>query len=352
MEFFLPPRAIRNVQSMAVSENKELLVVCEQMCGSSAAIRGSNHNHHPNRSSSSHSMATTTTMNHQNHSRSHESSCHPNMNASALSHPTAAPSSNNHTNSQMHQISIYKVSSRTCVRTIATQSHVPILSVSFSADTNYLVTLEDGPSYRIAYWKWSNAKLLAQAACPSRGTRIRMSPVNPSIITISGPVVFRAWTITNTGGCPDSDLRMMHLIPQVREMEHFVDHVWVQQYLVTVSEVGTLLIFQSTSGAADPSNHPNHHHHHHHHGDATATSSSASSHAKQPHGGLHGSGHGHHVELLHSTKLNASTMTTATSSLPLLGKVQTITASAKGFVVAGTAGLFSVYEFSVRSKMT
>ncbi|OQR99885.1 WD domain-containing protein [Achlya hypogyna] len=234
MEFFHPTRAVRSVQSMCVSLNKELLVVCEQ-----ANARFSR-------------------------SISDQLGVHPN------------------------QISIYKLLTRARVKAIPTQSHAPILSVAFSADNKTIVTLEDAPTYRIAYWKWSTAKLVATATCPSRGTRVRISPFNANFLTVSGPMVLRAWTLS-------ADLRMSNLVPQIREQEHFVDHVWVRQYLVTVSEIGTLLIFQGSDDG---------------------------------------------VELVHSTKLSALQSTFQ------VGKVQTICASAKGFVLAGTSGLFSVFEFS------
>ncbi|OQR89992.1 WD domain-containing protein [Thraustotheca clavata] len=238
MEFFHPTRGIRCVHSMCLSLNKELLVVCEQ-----ASARFSKN-------------------------ISDQLGVNPN------------------------QISIYKTHSRAKLKSIPSQSHAPILSVAFSADNKCLATLEDAPTYRIAYWKWSTAKLVAHAPCPSRGTRIRFNPFNSNFLTISGPMVLRAWSLTTT-----MDLRMSNLIPQIREQEHFVDHVWVRQYLVTISELGTLLIFQ---GSDDKDG----------------------------------------VELVHSTKLSQLQSTFQ------VGKVQTICASSKGFVLAGTSGLFSVFEFS------
>ncbi|ETW00491.1 hypothetical protein H310_07106 [Aphanomyces invadans] len=236
MEFLHPTRAIRSVQSMCVSANKELLAVCEQ-----AGARFSKN-------------------------ISDQLGVSPN------------------------QISIYKLASRSRLKTLPSQSHSPILSIAFSADNKTIATLEDAPSYRIGYWKWSTSKLVAHAPCPSRGTRIRICPVNSNFVTISGPMVLRAWTLTSTG-----DLRMTNLIPQIREQEHFVDHVWIKEYLVTVSELGTLLTFR----AADDG-----------------------------------------VELVHSTKLGQI------SPQLTLGKIETITASTKGFVLAGAAGSFGVFEFS------
>ncbi|RHY33666.1 hypothetical protein DYB32_002016 [Aphanomyces invadans] len=236
MEFLHPTRAIRSVQSLCVSANKELLAVCEQ-----AGARFSKN-------------------------ISDQLGVSPN------------------------QISIYKLASRSRLKTLPSQSHSPILSIAFSADNKTIATLEDAPSYRIGYWKWSTSKLVAHAPCPSRGTRIRICPVNSNFVTISGPMVLRAWTLTSTG-----DLRMTNLIPQIREQEHFVDHVWVKEYLVTVSELGTLLTFRATDDG---------------------------------------------VELVHSTKLGQI------SPQLTLGKIETITASTKGFVLAGAAGSFGVFEFS------
>ncbi|KAG9413957.1 Cilia- and flagella-associated protein 57 [Aphanomyces cochlioides] len=237
MEFFHPTRGIRSVQSMCVSANRELVAVCEQ-----ASARFSKN-------------------------ISDQLGVNPN------------------------QISIYKLGTRARLKMLPTQSHAPILSVAFSADTRCLATLEDAPTYRISYWKWGTAKLVAHAACPSRGTRIRICPSNANLITISGPMVLRTWTLTSSG-----DLRMANLIPQIREQEHFVDHVWVRDYLVTVSEVGTLLTFRCTEDAR--------------------------------------------VELIHSTRLNQMSVNLAS------GKVETIAASTKGFVLAGTEGMFGVFEFS------
>ncbi|KAH9126591.1 hypothetical protein LEN26_008871 [Aphanomyces euteiches] len=237
MEFFHPTRGIRSVQSMCVSANRELVAVCEQ-----ASARFSKN-------------------------ISDQLGVNPN------------------------QISIYKLGTRARLKMLPTQSHAPILSVAFSADTRCLVTLEDAPTYRISFWKWGTAKLVAHAACPSRGTRIRICPSNANLITISGPMVLRMWTLTSSG-----DLRMANLIPQIREQEHFVDHVWVRDYLVTVSELGTLLTFRCTEDAR--------------------------------------------VELIHSTRLNQMSVNLAS------GKVETIAASTKGFVLAGTEGIFGVFEFS------
>lgn len=247
MEFVHPTRHVKSAQCFHVSPNRELLAVAE-VCHSSSA-------------------GNTTSP----------------LKSSVLSATTASLL---HDQDQ-HMVSIYNLNSRARIRSLPLPAQTSIASCSFSADNKFLAVLEDSPAHNLTYWKVSNAKLIASCKCASRGSRVRIHPLNGSFLSVSGPTIFKYWVWTN------HEFKISNFLPQLREQEHFVDHVWLKHYMVTVSERGLLLAFRSST-------------------DLTS------------------------VDLAHSSRCRQ----------PSYVRLECLAAHAKGFVVGGSAGFFSVYEAS------
>lgn len=259
MEFLHHTRTARSVQCVHVSPNRDLLAVAEI--------------HHSNASSL------------------------PPASADALlspGKPTAtslAVSAHLHEQHQQHVLCIYKTASRSRVRAIPLPHHSSIVSCSFSACNKFLALLEDAPTHSVTYWKVSNAKLLASCKCPSRGARIHIHPNNPSYLSVSGPTVLKYWIWTT-----NNEFKIGNFLPQLREQDRFVDHVWTKDLMLALSEKGLLLCFRASTDFAT-------------------------------------------VDLVHSYRCHHVSFV----------RMECITAHAKGFVLGGSAGFFSVYETSVRA---
>jgi hypothetical protein len=126
------------------------------------------------------------------------------------------------------------------VRSIPLPVNSSVVSCSFSHDNKFLAVLEDAPAHTVTYWKVSNAKLVASCKCPSRGSRIHISPTNANFISVSGPTTLKYWVWTN------NDFKIANFLPQLKDQEHFVDHTWLKEHMIALTERGLLLCFRST----------------------------------------------------------------------------------------------------------
>ncbi|DBA02371.1 TPA: hypothetical protein N0F65_007190 [Lagenidium giganteum] len=261
MDFLEPTHTVQAIQSFHVSADREYLAVAEVHCSSVV---------------DSLVAMVTTPLKTQ-------------MQQPMITGGTASPfGSHSHVEQkQQHVLSIYKVSTRHRTRTLALSHSATIVSCSFSADNKFLVMLEDAPSHNVTYWKVSTGKLLASSKCPSRGSRIHISPNNSSYISVSGPTILKYWVWTQ------NDFKIGNLLPPTREQEHFVDHIWLREYMAAVSERGMLLCFRSTPDYAG-------------------------------------------VDLVHTYKCHQ----------PSFVRLECIATHTKGFVIGGSAGFFSMYECS------
>lgn len=266
MGFLHPIRHVKSVQCFSVSPNRELLAVAEIWHSLAASTSGQHVPPSPSKAATSASTSAVTP----------NSAAAMSMAASLLREQ------------EQRVISIYNVATRTRVRSIPLPAHASIVSCGFSADNKFLAVLEDAPAHNVTYWKVSNAKLIASCKSPSRGTRVHIHPGNASFLSVSGPSILKYWVWTNR------EFRIGNFLPTLRDQEHFVDHVWLHQYMVAVSERGLLLVFRST-------------------------------------GDMMG------VDLAHSSRCHQ----------PSFVRLECLAAHAKGFVVGGSAGFLSVYEASV-----
>lgn len=262
MEFFHHTKGVKTVQCFHISPNREFIAIAEI--------------HHNNASSLQQGSSSASAV----------TAVSPIKNSPSTS---LALSAHLHEQHQQHVLCIYKTSSRARVRSIPLPHSSSIVSCSFSACNKFLALLEDAPTHNVTYWKVSNAKLIASCKCPSRGARIHINPNNASYISVSGPMVLKYWIWTN------SEFKIGNFLPQLREQEHFVDHIWMKEYMVALSEKGLLLCFRATADYAS-------------------------------------------VDLVHSYRCHHLSFV----------RMECITAHAKGFVLGGSAGFFSIYETSVR----
>lgn len=260
MEFLHHTKGVRSVQCFHISPNREFIAVAEV--------------HHTNASSP------------------------PQAGPSAAASPAKAAASltlsaHLHEQHQQHALCIYKTATRSRVRTIPLPHNSSIVSISFSACNKFLALLEDAPTHNMTYWKVSTAKLVASCKCPSRGARIHINPSNASYLSVSGPMVLKYWIWTK------SEFKIGNFLPQLREQEHVVDHVWTKEYMIALSEKGLLLCFRTSADYAS-------------------------------------------VDLVHSYRCHHLSFV----------RMECITVHAKGFVLGGSAGFFSIYESSVRTEET
>ncbi|KAF1330075.1 Wd repeat-containing protein 65, partial [Globisporangium splendens] len=265
MEFFHHTKAVQSVQCFNVSPNRELIAIAEI--------------HHTNASPS---QSTTTAA---------SGSTLPLPSPVNKAQSSLAMSAHLQEQQQQHVLCIYKTASRSHVRSLLLPHHSSIVSCSFSTCNKFLALLEDAPTHNVTYWKVSNTKLLASCKCPSRGSRIHIHPQNPSYISVSGSMVLKYWIWSN------SEFKIGNFVLQLREHEHFVDHVWMKEYMVALSEKGLLLCFRATTDFAS-------------------------------------------VDLVHSYRCHHLSFV----------RMECITAHAKGFVLGGSAGFFSIYETSEDPK--
>ncbi|KAG3110508.1 hypothetical protein PI124_g6033 [Phytophthora idaei] len=264
MEFFHHIRHVNCIQSFQLSPNRELLAVAEvhqQGMGQIAAC----------------GAASTTT-------------------ATPLSISSFATSPLKGSNvalqtllrdQETHALAIYKLGTKTRVRSIPLPANSNVVSCSFSADNKFLAVLEDAPAHTVTYWKVSNSKLLASCKCPSRGSRIHISPTNANFISVSGPATLKYWVWTN------NDFKISNFLPQLKDQEHFVDHTWLKEHMIALSERGLLLCFRI---ALDGCN----------------------------------------ADLVHSCRCHQ----------PSHVRMECVTTHGKGFVLGGSAGFFSIFEAS------
>ncbi|GMF09271.1 unnamed protein product [Phytophthora lilii] len=263
MEFFHHVRHTKSIQSFQLSLNRELLAVAE-IFQQSVALSGQ---------LSTGGVAST-------------------MTATPLSIPSlmaSPPKGGSSVTLQAPQrdqearaIAIYKLGSKTRVRSIPLPANSNVVSCSFSADNKFLAVLEDAPAHTVTYWKVGNAKLVASCKCPSRGSRIHISPTNANFISVSGPTTLKYWVWTN------NDFKISNFLPQLKDQEQFVDHTWLKEHMIALSERGLLLCFRITLDGCS-------------------------------------------ADIVHSSRCHQ----------PSHVRMECVTAHAKGFVLGGSAGFFT-----------
>ncbi|RLN75172.1 hypothetical protein BBJ28_00017929 [Nothophytophthora sp. Chile5] len=273
MEFFHPVKHVKAVQTFHIAANRELLAVAEV--------------HQLNGSVSGQALAAGTSSTALSTAATGSLSPSPTMTGFNV----ALPTQSREQQQQQHALSIYKLSSKIRVRSIPLPTNSTVVSCSFSADNKFLAVLEDSPSHSVTYWKVSSAKLVASSKCPSRGVRIHISPGNAGFLSVSGPTLLKSWSWSN------SDFKSANCLPQSKDQEHFVDHTWLKDHMVALSERGLLLCFRLSADAVS-------------------------------------------VELIYSFR----------SHQPSYVRMECVTAHGKGFVLGGSAGFFSIYEASDDAK--
>ncbi|KAL3668185.1 hypothetical protein V7S43_007046 [Phytophthora oleae] len=251
MEFFHHVRHTRYIQSFQLSPNRELLAVAEVY----------------QQTADSNSTATLL------------SGTSPGKGSVALQ--------SQFRDQEARALAIYKLGTKTRVRNIPLPANSNVVSCSFSADNKFLAVLEDAPAHTVTYWKTSNSKLVASCKCPSRGSRIHISPANANFISVSGPTTLKYWMWTN------NDFKISNFLPQIKDQEHFVDHTWLKEHMIALSERGLMLCFRITLDGCS-------------------------------------------ADLVHSSRCHQ----------PSHVRIECVTAHGKGFVLGGSAGFFSIYEAS------
>ena len=184
-------------------------------------------------------------------------------------------------------ISIYATNTLQRLKCIMHTTSANIISLAFSFNSKILVTLDDGKTTAsINYWNWNAKKCVSSATSPPGGTRIRISNADATFLTVSGHKHLKVWTLLK------SELKMSTLVPLLREQENFVDHIWVSEHIVVISDHGSVHCFAPSSNATMG------------------------------------------YELVHSITIKLSNQ----------GRLETVVKFKRGFVVAGTVGHFSIFE--------
>ncbi|KAG7390346.1 hypothetical protein PHYPSEUDO_008174 [Phytophthora pseudosyringae] len=269
MEFFHHVRHTRCMQSFQLSPNRELLVVAEVYQQSAVSLGQHSANGAANTSTATLSVSSFPTSPFKGSTGSNV----------ALQTQLR--------DQEARALAIYKLGTKTRVRNIPLPANSNVVSCSFSADNKFLAVLEDAPAHTVTYWKVSNSKLVASCKCPSRGSRIHISPTNANFISVSGPTTLKYWVWTN------NDFKISNFLPQLKDQEHFVDHTWLKEHMIALSERGLVLCFRITLDGCS-------------------------------------------ADLVHSSRCHQ----------PSHVRMECVTAHGKGFVLGGSAGFFSIYEAS------
>jgi WD40 repeat protein len=144
------------------------------------------------------------------------------------------------------------------IRTMVHPSKGDFVSVCFSGDSKYLITVSTDRT--IVVWSWEKEKIVTSSTVVGDCTRVSCPPLSTTSnlqITTSGPGHLRVWTFNPA----DSMMKPNALVPQSKESETFADHTWLTtmsnnvQRLAVVTEgsdnIGSrgasVLIFQSST---------------------------------------------------------------------------------------------------------
>eukprot|EP00948_MAST-09A_sp_MAST-9A-sp1_P000703 g703.t1 len=155
-------------------------------------------------------------------------------------------------NSAFAQVSVYHTTKHDLLRTLTTESIGEFSSCCFSGDSKVLVALGSAPDFVLAYWNWSEQKLIASTKILLSGnataTSVCINQIDSSIVTVSGNKYFRVWNRERGRDLGLKPSTAIGLSAKHEKNENFVDHQWLSSnHLVLISEHGLFLIFSVES---------------------------------------------------------------------------------------------------------
>ena len=116
------------------------------------------------------------------------------------------------------------------------------VSIQFSQDDQYILTLSGAPHWMLTVWNWAKAKIVAQTQVSNGNTMYRcsMSPIDPSVCVVIGKDVIKFYRFA------EKDMRPLreHNI----DGHNFISHCWMRKpddHVLAGTECGKLLLFRT-----------------------------------------------------------------------------------------------------------
>ena len=231
---------VQKVIGMSVAPNRKRVAFCELSLAeggtTTLATGGNNNNNNPTEGKESKSSSSSTTTS---------------SSSSSTSTSSKSPRGGLNPRGYKSQVSVYHALQGTHLRTLTLPNMKGVFTnCCFTADNKFLVAVGSAPDYKLAYWKWSNMKLIGSTSMPSEATRIRVNPNNSSQVTTTGVNHCKLWTLEK-----DLSLKCSSLLVQKTEKnEVFVDHAWTKigtgsdgqdgGFILVTTEKGTVFVLQ------------------------------------------------------------------------------------------------------------
>jgi WD40 repeat protein len=186
-----------------------------------------------------------------------------------------------------YKISIYQISSMTLIRQMGLDSPNPHSSLAFSSDEKYVASVShNDTSSQVVLWGWSKEKAIATTMIGERINRLHFNPSDSLHITASGTNAFKQLRLNS-----DNTLKATSLANSNVDQE-IADHTWLMDdWVVAVSDSGRLWV----------------------------------------------------LERVHNVMENRQIKNL---KFPDHAHAESIVGYSKGFIIGGSAGLFSIYERS------
>lgn len=118
-----------------------------------------------------------------------------------------------------------------------------IISLAFTCDSKFLISLSDGPDYNVTYWRWEIDKAVSSHDIQQPVSRLAAHPKSPYQFSVSGLNYLRMWDY-NPNDHHLREMPSMFPLKQEKAMK-LMDHCWVLGiFLCAVLEDGFVHIFE------------------------------------------------------------------------------------------------------------
>mmetsp|Transcript_38583 Transcript_38583/g.62503 ORF Transcript_38583/g.62503 Transcript_38583/m.62503 type:complete len:1299 (+) Transcript_38583:248-4144(+) len=138
------------------------------------------------------------------------------------------------------QVSVYNVATEKRLRVLTTPdvASKEFVGASFSSDSKYLITLGGPPDWTLVYWQWIQSKVLNVVKIGTPITRVRFSPWDSMHISVSGPKLLKFFRLQ------EGVLRAFNPLMGKKEPQDYTDHIWAsEERVIAATSSGDVMIF-------------------------------------------------------------------------------------------------------------
>uniref|UniRef100_A0A7S4PPE0 Uncharacterized protein n=1 Tax=Guillardia theta TaxID=55529 RepID=A0A7S4PPE0_GUITH len=137
------------------------------------------------------------------------------------------------------QVSVFNTASEKRVKTLSHADCKTFVSLCFSNDSKFLVTVGGGPEFTMIYWNWFHAKVVASCRINSEVRRVSFSPLDNVQIASSGPGLLKLWRLQ------ESTLKGFNMLSGKIASSNFTDHAWAPgDRLLASTDNGDVLVVE------------------------------------------------------------------------------------------------------------